>query len=69
MLSVSGVHVVPALVVFQTPPEPTATYQVFSLVGSIAMSAILPDIKAGPTLLNLKPERADERETLSSFLF
>ncbi|GAA4270704.1 hypothetical protein GCM10022257_28050 [Hyunsoonleella aestuarii] len=30
----------------------------FSLLGSIAISAIRPDIKAGPILLNLKPDRA-----------
>lgn len=53
-------NVVPELVVFQTPPDPAPTYQTFGLVGSTAMSAIRPDIKAGPILLKgsaeMKPE-------------
>ena len=32
-LSNNGVHVVPAFSVFHNPPEPTATYHVFSLFG------------------------------------
>ena len=68
MLSVIGLQVVPAFVVFHTPPEPTATYQVFSFSRSMAMSAILPDINAGPILLNLKPLRAALTDTFSSFL-
>ena len=67
MFSVSADQVVPAFVVFQAPPDPTATYQVFSFFGSIAISAILPDMKAGPTLLNLKPFRADSTLGLLSF--
>ena len=43
-----GVQVVPALVVFHTPPEPTATYQVARFSGWMAMSATRPDISAGP---------------------
>ena len=39
------------MVVFQTPPEPTPTYQTFGLVGSTAISAMRPDINAGPMLL------------------
>ena len=49
-----GIHVVPEFRVFQTPPEPTATYQIFSLFESIAISAILPERKAGPIFLKLK---------------
>ena len=59
-LSKMDSKVVPELVVFQTPPEPAPTYQTLGLVGSTAMSAIRPDIKAGPILLNgsaeIKPE-------------
>ena len=51
-LSVSGCHVVPAFSVFHAPPDATATYHMFSLFGSIAISDILPDINAGPMLLN-----------------
>ena len=68
MLSAIGFQVVPAFSVFQTPPEPTATYHTFSLVSSIAISAILPDINAGPTLLNLKLFKA-EAIGFSSFFF
>jgi len=45
-----GVQVVPALVVFQTPPEPAATYQIPGAVGWTAMSARRPLIRLGPTL-------------------
>ena len=54
----SGVQVVPEFVVFQSPPDPTATYHTFSLLWSMAISAILPDMNAGPILLNLKPSKA-----------
>ena len=43
-----GVQVVALSVVFQTPPEPTATYQVARSAGSIAMSAMRPDARDGP---------------------
>jgi hypothetical protein len=43
-----GFQVVPALVVFQRLPLPTATYQVLWSFGWTAMSATLPDISAGP---------------------
>ena len=59
MLSAKGVHVVPEFSVFQTPPDPTATYHTFSFFGSMAISAILPDINAGPMLLNLNALSAD----------
>src|SRR5215203_603084 len=45
-----GIQVVPALVVFQTPPEPAATYQMPGAVGWTAMSAIRPLISPGPML-------------------
>ena len=48
---------VPALSVFQTPPDPTATNQRFSLLGSMAISAIRPDKNAGPIFLNSKASR------------
>ncbi len=41
--------------VFQTPPEPTATYQLLWSLGWIAMSAILPDIRAGPIARSSRP--------------
>src|SRR5688500_5013833 len=44
----TGVHVVPALVVFHTPPAATPTYHVFLFFGSIAMSLTRPEIIAGP---------------------
>src|SRR5436190_19243413 len=47
-LSNTGVHVVPALMVFHTPPDATATYQVFLSRGCTAMSATRPDVSAGP---------------------
>jgi len=55
-LSKIGVQVVPALVVFQTPPDATATYQVLGSSGWMAMSAIRPDISAGPMLRSSSPE-------------
>ena len=48
--SKTGVHVVPALTVFHTPPLPTPTYQTLLSVGWMTMSAMRPDMKAGPTL-------------------
>ena len=44
-LSNIGFHVVPALSVIHTPPEPAVIYQIFSLFGCIAISEILPDKK------------------------
>jgi len=40
-LSVKEDQVLPEFDVFQTPPEPTATYHSFSFDGLIAISAIL----------------------------
>src|SRR5262245_15548104 len=56
-----GVQVVPALVVFQTPPEPAATYQVLGAAGSTAMSARRPLIRYGPT-----PRKGSAAEALAS---
>ena len=53
-----GVHVVPALMVFHTPPEPTATYQVDGRCGCTTRSAIRPPIRAGPMLRKPSPPRA-----------
>src|SRR5688500_2813341 len=47
-----AVQVVPALVVFQTPPEPAATYQMPGAVGWTAISARRPPIRWGPTARN-----------------
>ena len=55
--------------VFQTPPDPTATYHSFSFSGFIAISAILPDIKAGPTDLNFKPDKSEEFTSSLIFFF
>mgnify|MGYP000618023668 CR=1 FL=1 len=41
-----GFQVVPLLSVFQTPPDPTATYHWLSSCGLMAMSAMRPDMKA-----------------------
>jgi hypothetical protein len=46
---------VPAFTVFHTPPEPTATYHVLGRAGSIAMSAMRPDMKAGPIARSFEP--------------
>ena len=51
----TGIHVMPALVVFQTPPEPTATYQVVASSGWTAMSAMRPPISAGPMPRSARP--------------
>ena len=52
-----GSKVVPALVVFQTPPEPTAINQTLGFYLSNAMSAMRPDIREGPILRNLNAPR------------
>src|SRR6056297_90962 len=50
-----GFQVVPELTVFQTPPEPTATYQTLGLSGCNAMSAMRPDMNAGPMVRSSSP--------------
>src|SRR5712671_7444089 len=57
-LSNTGVHVVPLLVVFHTPPAATPTKTIFGLLSTTAKSSIRPPITAGPIsrssrLLNL----------------
>src|SRR5882757_9224887 len=47
-LSKTGVHVVPLLVVFQTPPAATPTNTMFGLLSTTAKSSIRPPITAGP---------------------
>ena len=48
---------VPALVVFQTPPEAEATYQVFGCFGSTATSEMRPEVRAGPMLRSASPAK------------
>src|SRR5260221_12132722 len=43
-----GAQVVPALVVFQTPPDADARYQVAGSSGCTARSAMRPEMAAGP---------------------
>ena len=45
-----GSKVVPSFVIFQTLPDPTATYQMLSSSGWNSMSAIRPPLMAGPML-------------------
>jgi hypothetical protein len=52
-----GVQVVPAFSVFQTPPDPTAAYQMLRFLGWMAISLIRPDIRAGPIFRNSSPDR------------
>ena len=66
-MSKSGVQVVPAFTVFHTPPEPTATYQVLGSVGSIAMSAMRPDMSAGPMARSFRPSNVLAAGDASSF--
>src|SRR6267143_2004715 len=47
-LSNTGVHVVPLLVVFHTPPAATPTKTRFGLLSTTAKSSIRPPITAGP---------------------
>src|SRR5882762_6794553 len=47
-LSKTGVHVVPLLVVFQTPPAATPTNTMFGLPSTTAKSSMRPPITAGP---------------------
>src|SRR5438128_1457097 len=51
----TGVQVVPAFTVFQTPAEWTATYQVLLSRGWIATSPIRPDGAAGPRFRSRSP--------------
>src|SRR6267378_8282696 len=47
-LSNTGVHVVPLLVVFHTPPAATPTKTMFGLLSTTAKSSMRPPITAGP---------------------
>src|SRR6267378_173035 len=51
-LSNTGSHVVPLLVVFQTPPEAVPTYTMFGLLSTTAKSSMRPPIVAGPISRN-----------------
>src|SRR4030095_2309583 len=64
-----GLQVVPALMVFQTPPEATATYQVLRSVGCTARSPILPEATAGPLPLNEIPVQVSALERVLSSVF
>jgi len=55
-----GFQLRPAFSVFQTPPEPTATYHVLRFRGWITMSLIRPDISPGPKLRNSSPARISD---------
>src|SRR5436309_13256559 len=57
--SKTGAQVVPALTVFQTPPEAAATYQVVGVRGSTATSTIRPPTTAGPMLRNSRPAKVE----------
>jgi hypothetical protein len=61
-----GDHDTPAFLVFQTPPEPTATYQTLESSGSQSISEILPDIKAGPMLRHFRPLKSIELSVSAS---
>src|SRR5215212_10027391 len=52
-----GANVVPAFVVFQTPPDAAATYHVRESRGSTAMSMMRPDTRAGPIPRASSPEK------------
>ena len=54
--SKTGAKLSPALTVFQTPPAALPTYQIFLSVGCTAMSAIRPEVRAGPIERNWRPE-------------
>ena len=58
-LSKIGVQVVPAFVVFHTPPDATATYHVRLSRGWIAMSDTRPDVTAGPMDRKRNPLNGD----------
>ena len=47
-----GVKVSPLFVVFHSPPAAMATYHTCGFFGSTAMSALRPDVNAGPTERN-----------------
>src|SRR5712691_5480068 len=55
--SKTGVQVVPAFSVFQTPPEATATNQRCGFVGSTAMSTMRPEVRAGPIDRKARPDQ------------
>src|SRR5262249_11018706 len=55
-----GEKLVPALTVFQTPPEAATTYQVDLSRGSTAMSPTRPDETAGPIERSSSPANVPE---------
>src|SRR5580704_5606105 len=63
-LSKTGSHVVPLLVLFQTPPEATPTNTMLGFDSTTAKSSMRPPITAGPSSRNLSPLNlsADDEE-------
>ncbi len=55
--SKTGVKVVPAFAVFQTPPEAEATKNSWRLPGRTAKSEMRPEVRAGPMDRSLKAPR------------
>ena len=60
---------IPAFSVFQTPPEPAAIYQTDGFLESTSISAIRPDIYAGPILRSFIAENNSEVIVLESSFF
>ena len=54
-MSKTGVHVVPELIVFHTPPEATPTKYFAGFFGSTAKPMTRPEVKAGPIERKRKP--------------
>ena len=52
-----GVNVVPAFVVFHTPPEAVARYHTRVSLGSTARSTMRPEIMAGPIGRSSRPAK------------
>src|SRR5258708_5774202 len=52
-----GVNVVPAFVVFHTPPDAVAKYQTRVSLGSTARSTMRPEIMAGPIGRSSRPAK------------
>src|SRR5262245_56379912 len=56
--SKTGAKLIPALLVFQTPPAAVATYQIRLSTGCTATSATRPEVRAGPMARKLRPAAA-----------
>ena len=62
----TGSQVVPALVVFHTPPHATAIYQVCLSPGATAMSTTRPELIAGPMPRRASPLKVDDLNSVST---